>query len=170
MTGFWLDAGIAGECCLPRFSNNLAFLLRLLRNFCAFCVRPRIPSAPSAFAPAFIPAQSKAAKIPITSPHAPSQPFMPCNPHKHWFKAFSKQFWYSFCDFCATSAPSAFAPVFPLRPLRSLPHSFLPKQSNAQRSQLRTASLSARAARVRLVGRFRRVGCSALAILAASLA
>ena len=159
MTGFWLDAGIAGECCLPRFSNNLAFLLRLLRNFCAFCVRPRIHSS-----------LRKATKIPITSPHAPSQPFMPCNPHKHWFKAFSKQFWYSFCDFCATSAPSAFAPVFPLRPLRSLPHSFLPKQSNAQRSQLRTASLSARAARVRLVGRFRRVGCSALAILAASLA
>ena len=93
------------------YQTILVFLLRLLRNLCAFCVRPRIPSA-----------------------------------------------------------PFAFAPVFPLRPLRSLPHSFLPKQSNAQRSQLRTASLSARAARVRLVGRFRRVGCSALAILAASLA
>ena len=110
MTGFWLGAGMAGKCCLPAFLNNLVFFLRLLRNFRAFCVRPRIPSAPK---------QSKAAKTPTSSPNAPSQPFMPCKPHKHWFKAFSNNFGIYFCDFCVTFAPFAFAPVFPLR---SPPH------------------------------------------------
>jgi hypothetical protein len=45
MTGLWLGAGMANECCLPGFSNSLVFFLRLLRNFCAFCVRPRIYSS-----------------------------------------------------------------------------------------------------------------------------
>ena len=56
-----------------------------------------------------------------TRPHAPSQPFMPCKPHKHWFKEFSNNFGIYFCDFCVTFATSAFAPVFPLHPLRSRP-------------------------------------------------
>ena len=64
--------------------------------FCDFCVT----SAPSASAPACLP-RNLCARPPhhhqttTTSPHAPSQPFMPCKPHKHWLQPFSTQFWYS---------------------------------------------------------------------------
>ena len=85
-------------------------------SFCDFCVT----SAPSAFAPVLLqPKQSQAAKTPITSLHAPSQPFTPHNPHKHWFKPFLTNLVFllrlqrNLCDFC-------------VRP-RIPPHSFHPK-------------------------------------------
>ena len=107
---------------LLAFFIVLVFLLRLLRNFCVFCVRPRIaaPSkgmdsrlrgndgggfAPSGLCLCFI------RKSQTSSSHAGYKHFSPRNPHKCCFSPFSL-FWCFFCVFCVTFASFAFAPVF----------------------------------------------------------
>ena len=115
------------------YQTILVFLLRLLRNLCAFCVRPRIPSAPSAFASAFIPPQAK--------PQKPRQP-VPMRLPSHLCPATRINtgssisqiiFGIPFCDFCVTFAPFAFAPVFLC--VRSRIH---PNQANPQNSDNQT--------------------------------